>query len=258
MTSGIYQIKNLVNGKVYIGSAIDIKKRWALHEFQLKNNIHHSKYLQNSWNKHGEEFFVFEVIELIRNEEELLSREQYWMDFSQCYVSDNGYNVISKAGSHLGVKRSEESKLKMSIAQKNKVMPESAKKKLSEINKGKTLSEETKNKISEKLTGKKHSEETKKKMSEAKTGIVYSDERNAKLSVSLTGKKRPQEVKDKISKSTRGESNGNAKLTEEIVKKIKLMLKENIPNFVIAEELNLKPYVISDIKLGRRWKHVII
>ena len=55
--SGIYQIRNKINGKIYIGSSADKKgilQRWKQHVKDLKNNIHHNKHLQTAW-KYAEE-----------------------------------------------------------------------------------------------------------------------------------------------------------------------------------------------------------
>jgi group I intron endonuclease len=60
--TGIYKIVNIKNGKMYIGSSKNIKRRWSVHKSALKNNNHHSVYLQRAWNKYGKENFVYEVI----------------------------------------------------------------------------------------------------------------------------------------------------------------------------------------------------
>ena len=60
---GIYKIKNKVNGKVYIGQSIRIEKRWIDHKKTLRSNSHRNIYLQNAWNKYGEENFIHEIIE---------------------------------------------------------------------------------------------------------------------------------------------------------------------------------------------------
>ena len=61
--SGIYQIRNLVNNKIYVGSSNNLYRRKTYEHFrELRLNKHHNKYLQNSYNCHGEENFVFEVI----------------------------------------------------------------------------------------------------------------------------------------------------------------------------------------------------
>ena len=50
---GVYMIKNKVNGKLYIGSSVDIQKRWINHRIYLRNNKHHSFQLQQDWNEYG-------------------------------------------------------------------------------------------------------------------------------------------------------------------------------------------------------------
>jgi group I intron endonuclease len=62
MRSGIYVIRNLVNGKRYIGSSVDIFARWRQHRHALKRGTHHSSHLQNAWRKYGSEAFRFEVL----------------------------------------------------------------------------------------------------------------------------------------------------------------------------------------------------
>lgn len=59
---GIYKIENKINGKVYIGESLDIKRRWKEHIKDLDKNKHHSYKLQEDWNKYGKDSFNFEVI----------------------------------------------------------------------------------------------------------------------------------------------------------------------------------------------------
>jgi group I intron endonuclease len=118
--SGIYKILNKVNGKPYIGSAIDFSKRWCEHKRLLRKDLHHNPHLQAAWNKYGEEAFEFSVIERIENPtKELLEiREQYWMDYYNSVNPEIGYNIAPKAGTSLGLKRSKESREKMSVKKK--------------------------------------------------------------------------------------------------------------------------------------------
>jgi len=62
---GVYKIINKVNGKIYIGSAKRFKQRAGEHLYSLKKNKHQNKHLQNSFNKYGEDVFLFEVIEVV-------------------------------------------------------------------------------------------------------------------------------------------------------------------------------------------------
>ena len=137
----IYQIKNLKNGNLYIGSSIWGTRRWQRHIKDLRMRRHHSKYLQRAWNKYGEVNFKFEIIEPIEFIQDkvqlkkiLLEREQFYMD-----VLKPQYNMCKIAGSSLGCVVSEETKRKLSIA-----------------NKGKHLLDEHKHKISIAMTGVKN------------------------------------------------------------------------------------------------------
>ncbi len=130
----IYKITNIVNKKTYIGSAIDFNRRKRRHFNLLRKNSHHSIKLQNSFNKHGENNFIFEIIE---------------------YVDD-----ISIRKSHLGLKQSEETKKNKSdslIKFWENVSIDSKKKRSEKINKtriengGYVVSEEMKQQISKTL-----------------------------------------------------------------------------------------------------------
>ncbi|MDD2470089.1 MAG: GIY-YIG nuclease family protein [Bacilli bacterium] len=111
---GVYQIKNLVNGKMYIGSSIDINSRWKEHIRDLNNNKHHSLHLQRAWNKYGESSFEFNVLEEC-NEDTTLEREQYYLDKLESFKRDNGYNVSkSSSAPMMGRKHSKETKIKIS------------------------------------------------------------------------------------------------------------------------------------------------
>jgi group I intron endonuclease len=118
MNTGIYIIQNKKNKKLYVGSAVDVKKRWHNHKSDLRNNKHHSPRLQHSWNKHGEENFEFLLIEPVKDLFHLVAIEQTFIDYYKCYESDKGYNICSAAGSQLGMKRSEKAKNKMSESKK--------------------------------------------------------------------------------------------------------------------------------------------
>lgn len=102
--SGIYMIKNINNGKMYIGSAKNLIQRLSNHLNSLKNNKHHSLRLQNSWNK-GNGYFVFGVIEFVPDLSKLISVEQKYIDFYKSYDNEHGYNICPIARSSLGCKR---------------------------------------------------------------------------------------------------------------------------------------------------------
>lgn len=137
----VYQIRNIVTGDHYIGSAIHYSRRVTRHLYFLRNGNHHSRYLQNAFNKYGESNFVFEVIELVNDLNALTTREQYWMD-----NLTPTYNTMKDIKSHIGVKRSAETKQKMSLAQMGKKCPEHVKEKIRQTLSGTKQSSETKQK----------------------------------------------------------------------------------------------------------------
>lgn len=108
MTCGIYQIINLNNNKIYVGSSVNIEKRWIRHKSLLRANNHSNKYLQNSWNKHGGEKFLIEV--LCECDKKNLTREE--QKFLDKLLPD--YNIRTIAENNLGIKHTKETIKKMS------------------------------------------------------------------------------------------------------------------------------------------------
>lgn len=117
MNAGIYLIKNTETSKVYVGSTGNFKTRFYEHKRRLRENRHHSTYLQNSWNKRGEKAFEFIKVEFVEDQKERYIREQWWMDLFQSYDSDYGYNVV-KVSELGGAVHQELTKKKISISRK--------------------------------------------------------------------------------------------------------------------------------------------
>ena len=102
--SGIYKITNTHTGRIYIGQAKEIKRRWSQHSSSLRSGRHQNKFLQNDYNKCKEElghddFLEFDVIEVMegstkkeRSDREELEIAKY---FDKCKVC---YNIKEKAG----------------------------------------------------------------------------------------------------------------------------------------------------------------
>ena len=82
MAKGIYKIVCNANNVVYIGSTtVDFLKRWRKHRQRLRHNYHENSYLQNAWNKYGEDRFCFEIVEDLSESEAcfIKEREAYWL-----------------------------------------------------------------------------------------------------------------------------------------------------------------------------------
>lgn len=92
--SGIYKIVNTITKMFYIGSAIDIHKRWDRHKSALNSNTHENIHLQRAWNKYGAENFSFKVVDLTIF---LLEREQFYLDLLKPWDYTIGYNIGRQA-----------------------------------------------------------------------------------------------------------------------------------------------------------------
>lgn len=136
----IYQIKNTINGKIYIGSTNNVRKRWNNHRCKLNNNKHENQYLQLAWQKYGESSFEFTIIEEV-NDKNRIEREIYYLNETKSYERNIGYNFdknpTDKSGinnSFYGKQHSEETKQKLREIATNR--SENVKKKMGLKNKG--------------------------------------------------------------------------------------------------------------------------
>jgi len=167
----IYKITNKINNKIYIGK-------------DSKNNEKYfgsGKLLKQAIKLYGKENFIKETIEVCETIEILNIREIFWIEFYQSTNKKIGYN-LAKGGT----------------GGKTREVPWNKGKKL------KPLTEETKQKLSKANKGRKYSKELKDKMSKSMKGIKKSKEHREKLSKANLGKKLTQETKNKMSKARKG------------------------------------------------------
>jgi len=197
----VYAIRNIKNGKMYVGSSSNVKSRWNNHYNTLKKSKHHSVKLQRAWGKYGEDSFVFEVLEYVEKDE-LIEAEQQYMDFYEAYT-ECGYNVSAVAGApQLGRKHTEESRARMRAAQKNRP----------------PISEETRKKRSESCRAAKSTPEARARQSEISKNLVISPETRKKIADAKRGKPLPKhtvEAKAKMSKALKESWARRKKLKEE-------------------------------------------
>lgn len=157
----IYQIKNLINGKIYIGSTqSSFTKRKSEHIATLKGGYHTNKHLQSSWNKYGKDNFSFEIIE------ELMFPADYSIDYIYEYVTLREIYYINLLNPQYNISR------------------ETSAGKL-----GRKLSEEERKKIGDRMRGRKHSEESKKKIREARARQIITEEHKRKIGEKSKGNK---------------------------------------------------------------------
>lgn len=169
-SGGVYRITCTATGKNYIGSTKRIfRHRWDGHLSHLKSSRHVNRHLQNAWNKYGEHFFDFCVLESVQFIKDLIDCEQKWLDFYQAFDREYGYNIAARADRSCP---SEETKAKMRLSSSGRKMSEQTKEKLRAIN-----------------LGRKHTPETRAKLCTARNKRTISDEAIAKMRLSLKGRK---------------------------------------------------------------------
>lgn len=248
--SGVYQIRNLVNGKIYIGQSTRLVDRRYNHFRLLALGKHHTPHLQSAYNKYGAENFVFEV--LVYCEPDSLDY------FEQKSINElrPQYNSRLEATSNRGHKMSDETKRRISLS-----------------NMGHGVSVETRNKLSKALAGRKMPLEAVKKLAQRMMGHtmhkgrkwpaevvekrnnsirehwktherVVSDETRAKMSASGMGKRT-------------GETNNKAVLTTKKVIEIRRLHKNRVMTLDgIAEIFGVSQTTIVSICMRRTWKHI--
>lgn len=145
---GIYKITS-PSGKIYIGQSIDIKYRFS---YYYRGDCKHQKRLYNSFLKYGISNHIFEIVEECEINQ-LNIRELFWQKHYKT-IDEKGLNCFYTTDENGHREISEETKFKMSIAQKGRKHSKETKLKISESNKGKIMSEESKLKMSQSSKGK--------------------------------------------------------------------------------------------------------
>jgi group I intron endonuclease len=110
---GVYVITNLVNKKIYIGSTNDFKHREYKHFKDLADHVHPNRWLQMSYDKYGPQAFLFSQLEIVTDINQLIPREQFYLDKLKPWRPHKGYNICKIAGGTDGITYTEESRAKI-------------------------------------------------------------------------------------------------------------------------------------------------
>jgi group I intron endonuclease len=100
--AGVFQVKNIANGKVLLGSSLNLEGPLNSHKFMLTIGRHRNETLQKEWNEYGSGQFVFEILEVVKFKDdpnfnlsdELTLLEQIWLEKVQPF-GERGYNTDS-------------------------------------------------------------------------------------------------------------------------------------------------------------------
>lgn len=125
--SCIYQIENMVNGKIYVGQTKDYHDRIVSHVSSLKRGCAANKHLQRAWDKYGEAAFQFSVLEYC-DVDKLDQREIYWIQQKDSF--NLGYNMTLGGGGIRGYQPTDETREKISVALRGRAFSEETKQKM--------------------------------------------------------------------------------------------------------------------------------
>ena len=195
--SGVYCLTNLTNAKSYVGSSVDLRRRFCTYYSFKHLNTYLNKgksCIYKALLKYGHSNFRLEILEYCEAKK-TTGREQYYMDNLKPL-----YNILKTAGSCLGLNHS--TKRKLAEANKGKILSELTKAKMSAAKKGED--NPCLGRIGENhpMFGITHTEETKAKMSAAKKGVKLSQETRAKLSYAASNKTEEHIAKTKAALGT--------------------------------------------------------
>ncbi len=247
MNSGIYEITNKINGNRYVGSSVDLERRFKQHRSLLKREGHCNVHLQRAWNKYDEASFEFSVI-FYCAPEMCVAFEQRAID-----AINPEYNFCKVAGSNLGTKHTDEARVKMSVANKGRVVSSEARANMGAAQKGRKHSEETLAKMSLSQRGRKckpFTEEHRKNLSAARTGSKHSAETIAKMSADRKGRKFSKEWRANL----RAARKKSCRLTLDQIHEIRhLLALGDMLQLEIAEHYPVDRTAISRISTGHAY-----
>lgn len=212
----IYKITYIVDGRIYIGKTeTDPQKRWNKHLYQLKDPKR-CHYLHHAMIAHGVEKFIFEVIAECKNSEDL---KQLEIDLIALYNTNNrsiGFNLTKGGDGSSGFKHSEETKMKLSIINKNKIWGEN-----------------------NPMFGKTHTIDAINKIKN-KNAIYYASNKSP-----MFGKDHTDESKNKISKNRKGK--GMIVSDLKIIKNIRKLYYKGYKQIDLAKKFQISKRTIYDI-----------
>ena len=214
-------IRNLVNGKVYVGQTRNFAIRRAGHLYAARKGLKRPLYA--AIRKYGEVNFLFEILEECQDDD-VNERERFWVKQLDSFNSLHGYNLTSGG------------------------------------EQGKDMSDLTRQRLSESLSGLEKSLDHRKKISNARLGWVgLRGDANPNRKRVLEGrplKESTRQVLSRLASQRTGEKNSNAKLTEGIVRCIKQRLAAGATVADVVREFDISRSQVNRIKSGQHWTHV--
>jgi group I intron endonuclease len=263
----VYAIVHKRSGRAYVGSSTCIAKRWSYHRIVLRKRVHENALLQACWDGDGAAAFEWRILETITDTEQLIPREQYWIDTLGSTDPSRGFNVLPTAGSFRGRTLTAEHKRKIGAASK-----------------GHTVSAEQRAVIAAKAMGNHRGIDNLTRYRESR---MVPAETVARIRIALaSGQSRAaiiaqfglpdytvariisgrcypdihpeliEQIRAGTSLRRSGEHSHRAKLTEQQLRDIWTRLSRGDSMVSIAADLSVTAGAISQIKHGHAWGHV--
>jgi len=192
MSGCIYLIRNLENGRCYVGQTrfTNPIRRFSIHVNSSKNGSPYA--LHAAIRKHGVHSFKIDLLCLVPYAS-LNNMESYFAEQYSSYTWDTpgGYNMVWCGGSKVarsGIKMPESTRAALIASRTGSKHTDESKQRMSAALKGRILSPETISKSAASRTGRRLSDETRAKIAEKARGRIIGEEQRAKISASLKGK----------------------------------------------------------------------
>lgn len=248
--AGVYEIRNTLNGKVYVGSSVNVSKRLTAHRNSLTRGDHASAHLQASWRKHGHDAFEFKQL-VVCAEKDILFYEQRIMDGLKANQREFGYNKRIVVETCAGMKLSAEHKAKIAASVPRgeshqyfgKRLSDQAYKTAADLKRGVPMPAEQRAKISASSKGKPKHAGFGAILSAARKGIPFSEEARKNMSLARTGM-----VQSRSAKENKGKLN-YAKAAE-----LRALDARGVgPHSKLAEMFGISRGRVSAILRGKSW-----
>jgi group I intron endonuclease len=241
--SGLYEIRNTRNGKVYVGSTVDFHKRWGEHRRALCHGTHGNSYLQRAWDKHGADAFAFAVT-AVMPPEQLLDAEDALL--ASLVGTDRCYNIGRSAiAPHRGRTFTPEQRQRMSEARLRyyETNPD-ARRLTSESGKGRKLSPEHQAKLLEANAKLFADPAYRLEWGKRRAPSLQTPDARQRQADALRGKPKPEHVRRKIAATLTGRKVGPMRQATREKLRVTLM------GHVVTAETRAK---LAAAKRGTRW-----
>lgn len=202
-TPGVYLLRNLLSGKVYIGSSVEMYDRVIDHIWELTRQTHHNAHLRAAWLKYGPLSFEVEILEQCDADDRpgLRAAEERWIAVYRAADRRYGYNLYATTVTPTD-RVSDETRARMSTAAAQRMQDPSRRYQIANWIKENGQSAEMRAKNSQAHTGRQQSAEHKAARAAARRGKSLSEAHRANISKARL--QLPDEVRGAVGRANRG------------------------------------------------------